>query len=70
MIFCFVRQTLESIIHVIGDIKECLLSDGPVDAFLKRWAEHNPEVPDCEKKLRGIYAAELQKAESILKSLL
>lgn len=61
---------MDSIIFALRDIKECLLADEPVDAFVERWAKNNPDVPDARKVVRTVYAGELEKAEAILRSLL
>lgn len=61
---------LKSILHVLGDIKDCLHSDRPADDYIAKWRESNPDVVNGEVAIREVYALELEKAESILRNLL
>lgn len=63
-------EELKSIIHVLGDIKDCLRSDRPADDFITKWEEHNAETPGVRSAIRTVYADEIEKAELILKKLL
>ena len=63
-------EELESVIHVLGDIKDCLRSDRPADDFITKWEEYNADVPDARTAVRTVYADEIEKAELILKKIL
>ena len=64
------NRELESMIHVVKDIKDCLRSDRPADDFITKWEEHNADVPDARTAVRAVYAGELERVEAILKKLL
>lgn len=60
-------EELKSVIHILGDIKDCLRSDRPADDFITKWEEHNAETPGVRFAVRTVYADEIEKAELILK---